>query len=104
MSDSVSSREDFPNYPLFAVAALVCVFFSAPLAWLGLHADLAAVRAVALLIVPASILTWLFCTVKALHAIDLRYWRLSSTYASMVFGFAAAICAWIGMALLKDPT
>jgi hypothetical protein len=55
--------------------------------------------------VPATVLAWLFCTVKALHAMDLRCWRLSSTYAWMTFGVAAAPCAWIGVLFIsKDPT
>src|SRR6202000_1085627 len=66
--------------------ALICgislflVPISVSLCWVAFRFEEPAVRAVGLLIVPASIAAWVTCTIKGLHRRRLSYWLLPSTY------------------------
>jgi hypothetical protein len=96
MTESMYSEGETNNYPVISVIALVLVFVAAPLFWVGLQSEVPAVRALAIIVLPASILGWIFTTVRALHLCGLRYWSMGSTYASMIFFLIALVCAWIG--------
>jgi hypothetical protein len=64
--------------------------------------DLPAIRALGLLVVPASIVTWIAYTIGALHRRQLHYWQLRSTYITLVIGSLALLILLVACGFRND--
>jgi hypothetical protein len=65
------------------------VVASPPLAWLAITSEISWMRAIGVLVIPASIGAWIFTTIRAVHLLELRFWQMRSTYVSLIFGLVS---------------
>jgi hypothetical protein len=70
---------------------------SAPLAWLTVTSEISWIRAFGLLVIPVSMGTWIFTTIRAVHLLGLHFWQMRSTYALLILGLVA-----LGLVLLHS--
>jgi hypothetical protein len=78
------------RYSIVSGATLIFTLVaSAPLAWFAITSDVSWVRAIGVLVIPASLGAWMFSTIRALHLLELRFWQMKSTYVSLIFGLVA---------------
>jgi hypothetical protein len=109
MSDSVElnteANADANRYSILSgVFLLFACVGSIPLTILAVISDWAFLRAIGVLLIPTSIFAWIFTTIRAIHLMDLRYWKMSSTYVAMIFGTISLALLLLAAALLpKDP-
>ena len=90
MSEATVWSAEANRYSIISGATLIFTLVaSAPLAWFAITSDISWVRAIGVLAIPASMGTWIFTTIRALHLLELRFWQMKSTYVSLIFGLVA---------------
>lgn len=78
------------------IVMLFAFIASAPLAISAIATPSTLVRAIGILIIPASFIGWIIATVRGLHAVDLYFWRLSSTYIALSLCAGALLIYMLG--------
>lgn len=78
------------------IVMLFAFLASAPLAISAIATPNTLVRAIGILIIPASFIGWIVATVRGLHAVNLYFWRLSSTYIALALCAGALLIYMIG--------
>ena len=98
MSEPTVWSAEANRYSVISGATLIfTVVASAPLAWLAITSAISWVRAISVLMIPASIGAWVFTTIRAVHLLELRFWQMRSTYVSLIFGLVS-----LGLILLHS--
>jgi hypothetical protein len=80
---------------LFVIVAPVCT-------WFAVQSDMAAVRAIGILLVPFALFVWIFTTIRALHRRDIRFWAIPSTYVAFFGGLLATFCLLVSTFFMPD--
>jgi hypothetical protein len=78
------------------IVMLFAFLASAPLAISAIATPNTLVRAIGILIIPASFIGWIVATVRGLRAVDLYFWRLSSTYIALSLCAGALLIYMLG--------
>jgi hypothetical protein len=78
------------------IVMLFAFLASAPLAISAIATPNPLVRAIGILIIPASFIGWMVATVRGLRAVDLYFWRLSSTYIALSLCAGALLIYMLG--------
>ncbi|EKS30258.1 Uncharacterised protein [Afipia felis] len=79
-----------------SIVMLFAFVASAPLAFGAIATPNTLVRAIGILIIPASFIGWIVTTVRGLHAVDLYFWRMSSTYVALSLCAGALLIFMLG--------
>jgi hypothetical protein len=80
---------------LFVIVAPVCT-------WFAVRSDLAAIRAIGVLLIPFAPFGWVFTTIRALHRRDIQFWTIPPTYVAFFGGFLATFCLLVSTFFLPD--
>jgi hypothetical protein len=91
-------HNDLPDrYPMLSGLLLLSIPVSCLLSY-GLVGQYTSLNAIALLIIPLAVVSWIFTTIRAIHLVGIRFWFIPSTYVTLVGGIIALIiCMVMGL-------
>jgi hypothetical protein len=104
MSTTVHSDPEAKRYSVMSGMALAFVIAAPIGTWLAFQSDVAAIRAIGVLLTPFALFCWIFTTIRALHQRAVRFWFIPSTYVAFFGGLTAVICVMIGVFFLPEYT
>ncbi len=86
--------------PLFVFVLALSV----PLALVVVSIPSVVARAIGVLLVPATFFFWIGATMRALHHVDLRFWKMPSTWVLLIFALVSFLIAVISNSFIALAT
>jgi hypothetical protein len=96
MADELSREVGEPTsrYPMLSGLLLLSLPMSCLVSYL-IAGDYTWLNAIALLIIPLAVFSWIFTTIRAIHLLGLRFWFIPSTYVTLVGSILAVLISAI---------
>jgi hypothetical protein len=91
------------HYPLLSGLLLLSIPVACLIGYL-IFGDYAWLNAVALLLVPSAVFSWMFTTIKGIHLVGVRFWFIPSTYVTLFGGIIALIICMVMGLLSHEAT